>query len=231
MTANASRILVVDDEPQIVQVLHASFTAYGFEVRSADDGIAALKLFREWQPNLIISDLSMPQMGGIALCHAIRASSDIPIIILSVRGQEAIKVQALESGADDFVTKPFGTDELVARVRAALRRVSMASARAQHIEVGDFHLDLTAHRAEIRGKEVHLTPKEFELLTFLLQNTGKVLTHKNLLAAIWGRTHTDQPDTVRMLVRQLRNKIEANPSAPTYLKTEPWIGYRFEPAS
>ena len=231
MSANASRILVVDDEPQIVQVLQASFTAYGYEVRSADDGISALKLLQQWQPNLIITDLSMPQMGGIALCQAIRACSDIPIIVLSVKGQEAIKVEALECGADDYVTKPFGANELLARVGAALRRASMASLRTELIEMGDFHVDVTAHRAEIRGKEVYLTPKEFDLLTFLLRNAGRVLTHRNLLAAIWGRTHADQPDTVRMLVRQLRSKIEANPAAPKYLRTEPWIGYRFEPAN
>ena len=229
MIVNATRILVVDDEPQITQVLQTSLTVHGYEVRSADDGESALTVFRQWQPELVITDLSMPKMGGIALCHAIRSCSDIPIIVLSVRDQETKKVEALECGADDYVTKPFGMDELLARVRAALRRASAASVRTELLEGGDFRVDLVAHRAEIRGKEVYLTPKEFDLLTFLLRNEGRVLTYKNLRIAIWGRTYADQPDAVRVLVRQLRKKIERNPATPKYLKTEPWIGYRFEP--
>jgi two-component system, OmpR family, KDP operon response regulator KdpE len=230
MNESPKRILVVDDEPEITQVLQMSLTAHGYQARSADNGKSALEVFREWQPHLIITDLSMPKMGGIALCQAIRDLSDVPIIVLSVKGQEAIKVEALECGADDYVTKPFGTNELLARVGAALRRTSNVSFRMDFIEGGDFRVDLTAHRAEIRGKELHLTPKEFDLLTFLLRNAGKVLTHKNLLAELWGRPYADQPDAVRVLVRQLRKKIEPNPAAPKYLKTEPWIGYRFEPS-
>ena len=229
MAVSAARILVVDDEPQITQVLQTSLVARGYEVRSADDGESALEVFRQWQPELIITDLSMPKMGGIALCQAIRSCSDVPILVLSVKEEETTKVQALECGADDYVTKPFGMDELLARVRAALRRASAASVRTGLLEAGDFRIDLTAHQAEIRGNEVYLTPKEFELLTFLLRNAGRVLTHKNLLTAIWGRVYADQPDAVRVLVRQLRKKIEINPAAPEYLKTEPWIGYRFEP--
>jgi two-component system KDP operon response regulator KdpE len=148
---------------------------------------------------------------------------------LSVKGQEATKVEALESGADDYVTKPFGTDELVARMRAVLRRMSASTTRGELLESGDFCVDLSTHTAKIQGKEIHLTPKEFQLLAFLLRNTGKVLTHKSLLNAVWGRTYTDQLDAVYVLVRQLRKKIEPNPAAPRYLKTEPWIGYRFEP--
>jgi two-component system, OmpR family, KDP operon response regulator KdpE len=228
MSSSPVRVLVVDDEPQITQALHASLGARGYEVRSADDGESAMEVFRQWQPGLVITDLSMPKVGGIALCQAIRSCSEVPIIILSVRGQESFKVQALECGADDYVTKPFGTDELVARMRAVVRRMSAASSKQEILEAGDFRVDLVAHRAEIRGQEIHLTPKEFELLTFLVKNTGKVLTHKALLAAIWGRTYAEQPDVVYMLVRQLRKKIESNPAAPKYLKTEPWIGYRFE---
>jgi two-component system, OmpR family, KDP operon response regulator KdpE len=230
MSENPKRILLVDDDTEITQVLQASFTGHGYHTRTADDGKAAIEIARHWQPHLIVTDLSMPKMGGIALCQAIRASSDIPIIVLSVKGLESIKVEALESGADDYVTKPFSTNELLARVSAALRRASNVSLRKERIEGGDFRVDLTAHRVEIRGKEVYLTPKEFDLLTFLLRNSGKVLTHKNLLIELWGRTYTDQPDAVRVLVRQLRKKIEANPATPKYLRTEPWIGYRFEPA-
>src|SRR5205807_648923 len=145
--------------------------------------------------------------------------------------EEASKVQALESGADDYVTKPFGTHELLSRVHASLRRASAATVRASVIEAGVFRVDFTAHRVEIDRKEVYLTPKEFDLLTYLLRNAGKVLTHKNLLSSIWGRTYSEEPDAVRVLVRQLRKKIEPNPSTPRYLKTEPWVGYRFDPGS
>jgi len=224
-----ARVLVVDDEPQITRVLLSSLAACGFDVQSADDGESALRAFRKWQPELIITDLSMPQMGGIALCQAIRSCSNVPIIVLSVKNQEATKVQALEAGADDYLTKPFGMDELLARVRAALRRSSAAPMETTLFDEGDFRVDLKAYRTEICGKEVHLTPKEFELLTLLLRNAGRVLTHRNLLTAIWGRTYADQPDAVRVLVRQLRKKIEPNPAVPRYLKTEPWIGYRFDP--
>jgi len=225
---NTARILVVDDEPQITEVLETSLTARGYQVRCADDGETALEVIREWQPDLIITDLSMPKMGGITLCHSVRASSNVPIIVLSVREQETTKVQALEAGADDYVTKPFGMNELLARVSAALRRAANLPAKTELIEVGDFKVDLKAHRAEVLGKDVRLTPKEFDLLTFLVRNPDKVLTHKALRVAIWGRPYAEQPDAVRVLVSQLRKKIEPNPSTPKYLKTEPWIGYRFE---
>lgn len=225
----AKRVLLVDDDPQIIQVLSVSFTSRGYEVRSADDGNSALDLVAAWRPDLIITDLSMPKMGGIALCRAIRASLDVPIIVLSVKGQEQIKVEALENGADDYVTKPFGANELFARAGAALRRASVGSVRRSCIEEGDFRVDLEAHRTQVRGKEIRLTPKEFDLLTFFLQNSGKVLTHKSLLVALWGRSYAEQNDAVRVLVRHLRQKIEMDPATPRYLKTEPWIGYRFEP--
>jgi two-component system KDP operon response regulator KdpE len=227
---SAARILVVDDDRDITQVLKTALGAHGFAVRSADDGEPALELLRQWQPQLVITDLSMPGMGGIALCHAIRAHSNVPIIVLSVKNQEAVKVQALEDGADDYLTKPFGIEELLARVNAALRRASMATGHVELLALGNFKLDVRAHRVEISGQEIHLTPKEFELLTIFLRNAGRVLTTKSLLTEIWGRTYAEQPDAVRVLVRQLRRKIEPNPSSPTYVKTEPWVGYRFEPA-
>jgi two-component system, OmpR family, KDP operon response regulator KdpE len=225
----STRILIVDDEPDIPEALQASLSAHGFEVRSADDGESALEVFKHWQPELVITDLSMPRMGGIALCESIRATSSVPIIILSVKGDESTKVHALECGADDYVTKPFGFNELLARIKAALRRSSRLLVTSNIIRAGDFLLDLEARRAEISGKEVALTPKEYDLLKFLLENADRVVTPKTLLMNVWGRTYTEQSDAVRVLVRQLRKKIEPTPSSPKYLKTEPWIGYRFKP--
>jgi two-component system KDP operon response regulator KdpE len=218
----------VDDETQIRQVLTAFLGERGMQVRDASDGERAIELMKSWTPELIITDLSMPRMGGIALCREVRKQSLVPIIVLSVRNEEALKVEALESGADDYITKPFGTDELLARVRAALRRASSNSS-ARPFELGKFRLDHDERRAEVEGQgQIPLTRKEFELLTFLMKNPGKVLTQETLQRAIWGRGD-GQSDSVRALVRQLRKKIEPNPESPRYLKTEPWIGYRFEP--
>ena len=227
---NTARVLVVDDEPQITQLLESSLVESGYEVRTADDGHSALRELQTFRADLIITDLSMPRMGGIALCQTVRSRSNVPIIVLSVKNQEATKILALESGADDYLTKPFSMQEFIARVRAALRRASAVPATTVLTE-GDFCVDLDAHRIEVRGKEVHLTPKEFELLTVLLRNAHKILTHKELVASIWGRTYADQPDAVRVLVRHLRQKIEPNPALPKYLKTEPWVSYRFEPGT
>jgi len=230
MNPDGIRILVVDDESQISLTLQTLLTANGYTVRCAADGFPALEIFREWNPHLVITDLAMPKMNGIVLCEKIRAWSNTPIIVLSVKQEEATKVEALEHGADDYVTKPFGMDELLARVRATLRRSPAATSEASILEEGDFRMNLSAHRVEIKDQEVYLTPKEFQLLEFLLRNEGKLLTHKTLLLAIWGEVYVDQLDTIRVLVRQLRRKIETNPAVPQYLKTEPWIGYRFEPS-
>jgi two-component system KDP operon response regulator KdpE len=224
-----SRLLVVDDEPDITRVLGAFLGTQGYSVRTTDDGAAALKVIREWPPDLIITDLSMPNMGGVALCREVRKSSSVPIVVLSVREEESTKVDALNSGADDYVTKPFGMDELLARVRAALRRSRQSDHLMTRFEAGDFRIDQEAHTVHIRGREVRLTPKEFQLLTYLIRNAGRVLTPRTLLAEVWERTYTEQLDNVRALVRQLRKKIEPNPSSPHYLKTEPWVGYRFYP--
>lgn len=224
-----SRLLVVDDESDITRVLETFLGSQGYSVRAADDGATALKVMREWQPDLIITDLSMPNVGGIALCREVRKTSAVPIIILSVREEETTKVEALNSGADDYVTKPFGMDELLARVRASLRRASQSVSPAGKFQAGDFCVDREAYTVQIKGQEVRLTPKEFQLLGFLMQNVGRVLTHRTLLAEVWERPYAEQLDSVRALVRQLRKKIEPNPSSPRYLKTEPWIGYRFDP--
>ena len=226
---NKSRLLVVDDEPDITRVLRTFLGTQGYSVRTADDGATALKVMREWSPDLIITDLSMPNVGGIAFCREVRRSSFIPIVVLSVRDEESTKVEALNSGADDYVTKPFGMDELLARVRAALRRSSQFVHLMTRFEAGDFRIDQEARTVHIKGHEVRLTPKEFQLLTYLIRNAGRVLTPRVLLAEVWERQYTEQRDSVRALVRQLRKKIEPNPSAPCYLKTEPWVGYRFNP--
>ena len=226
------RLLVVDDEPQLTRVLRTGLTSRGFDVRAAADGLAAVELISAWQPDLIITDLAMPNMDGLELCRRVRAISQIPIIILSAKGEETTKVEALDIGADDFVTKPFGIDELLARVRASLRRASAspATGAAQTLlECGDFRVDLDSRAVTVRGNEVHLTPKEFDLLTYFLKHPGKVLTHRTLLAALWGGNYVEQNEYLRVFVGNLRKKIETDAASPRYILTEPWIGYRFDP--
>ncbi len=225
---SGTRILVVDDEPQITQVLKGSLAANGYQVRTAADGKSAFTMFRTWKPHLVITDIRMPNMDGIALCENIRNQELTPIIVLSVRDDESTKVQALEKGADDYVTKPFGMEELLARVKATLRRANPNKSSSTVWEAGPFKLNTSSRRCTFFGREIALTPKEFELLAYMIKNNGKVMTHKHLLLEIWGRTHSDDPDVVRVLVRQLRKKIEPNPANPTFLRTEPWVGYRFE---
>ncbi len=226
------RILVVDDEPQIARVLRRGLSARGYEVQTASDGEEALSTFSQWPADLVITDLSMPQMGGLELCRRLRKLTQAPIIVLSVKGEEKTKVEALDAGADDYVTKPFGMDELLARVRATLRRAPAAVEReVREIELGDFRVDLEARTVIVRGEEIHLTPKEYELLVYLIRHVGKVLTHRVLLGAIWGGDYTEQTEYLRVFVGQLRKKIEADPSKPRYIQTEPWVGYRFTPDS
>lgn len=222
------RILIVDDEPQIGRVMRTGLSSHGFEVRVASDGEAGLDLFNDWQPALVISDLSMPNVGGLELCRRLRLVSDVPIIVLSVKSEESTKVEALDAGADDYVTKPFGLDELLARIRAALRRTSTRPTdRSSVIEIGHFKVDPEAHRASVKGREIHLTPKEFELLLFMVNHPGTVMTHRKLLAAVWGGDYTQQTEYLRVFIGQLRKKLEDDPANPQYIVTEPWIGYRF----
>src|SRR5213083_3573511 len=198
------RILVVDDEPQITRVLLRSLTSKGYDVRIAGDGDFALQTFHDWPASLVITDLAMPNMGGLELCRRLREISDVPIIVLSVRGEEKTKVEALDAGADDYVTKPFGMDELLARIRAALRRTSDQSGKESAIiERGDFRVDLDAHKVLLKGREIHLTPKEFDLLVYLVQHPGTVLTHHKLLGAIWGGNYTEQTEYLRVFIGQL----------------------------
>jgi two-component system KDP operon response regulator KdpE len=228
--ADKPRILIVDDEPQIGRVMRTGLSTQGFEVRVAADGEAALDLFNDWHPALVITDLSMPNMGGLEFCRRIRLISDVPLIVLSVKSEERVKVEALDAGADDYVTKPFGMDELLARIRAALRRNSARAGKESAVsEIGDFRVDPEAHKAAMKGREIHLTPKEFELLVYLVQHPGVVLTHHKLLGAIWGGNYTEQTEYLRVFIGQLRKKIEADPGNPKYILTEPWIGYRFQP--
>jgi len=224
------RILVVDDEPQITRVLRTSLSSQNYDVRVANDGETALEIMKDWTPDLVITDLSMPNMDGLELCRRLRASMQIPIIVLSVRGEERTKVQALDAGADDYVTKPFGIEELLARVRANLRRIPLIEPEpASLIEIGDFRIDSAARKVTVARREVHLTPKEFELLVYLARRAGKVVTHRALLGAIWGGHSTDQVEYLRVFVGQLRKKLEPEAASPRYILTEPWVGYRFEP--
>jgi len=227
MTDPKPRILVVDDEPQLTRVLLRSLTSKGYDVRVAGDGEFALQTFHDWPASLVITDLAMPNMGGLELCRKLRQTSEVPIIVLSVRGEEKTKVEALDAGADDYVTKPFGMDELLARIRAALRRQPSSDALAHVLEAGDLRIDLDAHVVTRGGEEVRLTPKEFDLLAHLVRNAGKVLTHRALLGAVWGGDCTEQHEYLRVFIGQLRKKIEPDPSNPRYILTEPWVGYRF----
>lgn len=221
------RILVVDDEQEITFVLRSGLAKHGYDVRVAGEGEAALDLFRAWTPDLVITDLAMPNMGGLTLCQRLREISAVPIIVLSVRDNEATKVEALDAGADDYVSKPFGMGELLARVRATLRRSPQTNDEGTTIEEGDFHIDLESRLVQVDKKEIHLSPKEFDLLIFFMRNSGKVLTHRTLLASIWGGNYVDQTEYLRVFVRHLRKKIELDPAKPRYILTEPWVGYRF----
>ena len=225
------RILVVDDEPQLTRVLRTGLKSRGYDVRAAADGLAGFEAFNDWRPDLMITDLAMPNVDGLELCKRLRAISQVPIIVLSAKGEEKTKVEALDLGADDFVTKPFGIDELLARVRASLRRAKappMNEATQTTLESGDFQVDLESREITVRGKPIHLTPKEFDLLVYFIRHSGKVLTHRTLLAALWGGNYVEQNEYLRVFVGNLRKKIEPD-TTPRYILTEPWIGYRFDP--
>ncbi len=220
------RILVIDDEPQITRVLRASLSAQGFDVRTANEPEEGLQVFKDWTPDVVITDLMMPGLSGVEVCRAIRAQSNVPILVLSVRDHERSKVEALDAGADDYVTKPFNTQELLARVRAHLRRAPERTTSA--IEAGDFVVDAVAHSITVLGKPIHLTPKEFDLLLHLARHAGKVITHRVLLTTVWGAQSAHQPEYLRVFVGQLRKKLEAE-TGKQYIQTEPWVGYRFIP--
>jgi len=221
-----ARILVIDDEPQITRVLRAALSAQSFDVRTANDPEEGLLLFKDWSPDLVITDLMMPGLSGVDVCRSIRTHSATPILVLSVRDHERSKIEALDAGADDYVTKPFGIQEVLARVRAHLRRAPERTTAA--IEEGDFTLDAEAHSITVQGRPIHLTPKEFDLLIHLARHAGKVMTHRALLTAVWGGQSAHQPEYLRVFVGQLRKKLEAE-TGKQYIQTEPWVGYRFMP--
>ncbi len=223
------RILIVDDEPQITRVLRTTLQSNGHDVTVAKDGIEALDLFMKTQPELVITDLTMPNMDGIELTREIRQRSQIPIIVLSVRSQDAAKVAALDEGADDYITKPFSIQELLARVRVQSRRMpAKDETQEKVIELGDFRIDVERHQVSVRDVEIHLTPKEFDLMLYFARNADRVLTHKTLLRAVWGAAGLDQPEYLRVLIAQLRRKIEPG-GEPRYIVSEPWVGYRLSP--
>lgn len=232
MSPNSERrnILVVDDESQITRVLRTTLAGHGYGIRTAGDGDEALEVMRDWTPDLVITDLAMPNMTGLELCQRIRAKSQVPIIVLSVRGEEKPKVEALDAGADDYITKPFNMNELLARVRAALRRAGAApvSKDATELAAGDFRVDLQTRAVTVRGREVRLTPKEFDLLVYFVSHPGRVITHRALLSSVWGDTSTEQPEYLRVFINHLRKKLEPEDGSVKYIVTEPWVGYRFE---
>jgi two-component system KDP operon response regulator KdpE len=225
---SSGRILVVDDEPQIRRVLRATLTGHGYEFYEARTGEEALEAIRANRFDLVLLDMNMPGMGGIETCRSIRGGSEVAIIMLTVRDSEQDKVAALDAGADDYITKPFSTPELLARIRAALRRMpSSPEGGAQSVNLGDIEINLATRRVIANGRETRLTPKEFGLLQYMLANPNVPIPHGRLLQAVWGPDYGDQVEYLRVFMNQLRKKIEPNPAEPRYLLTEPWVGYRF----
>ena len=223
----ASRILIVDDEPNIIGTVAPLLRSRGYDVLSAMSGRAGLDSVERDKPDLIVLDLGLPDMDGVDVCRQMRETTAVPILVLSARGAEGDKVAALDAGADDYVTKPFGAEELLARIRAALRRVDGPSPSSEPIVRGGLVIDRERFRVLRDGEEVRLTPKEFELLIYLAQHPGRVLTHRVILKAIWGPNAVEQPEHLWTLVAQLRKKIEPDPARPRYVLSEPWVGYRF----
>jgi two-component system, OmpR family, KDP operon response regulator KdpE len=223
-----ARVLLVDDEVPIQRALAPLFRSRGYEIDVAGNGEAALTLVRSRPPDVVVLDLGLPDIDGVELCRRIRLDSSVPIIVLSARGGEGDKVAALDLGADDYVTKPFGPEELLARIRVALRRVfSSDETPSGRLQAGDLTVDYDRHRVLRGGDELRLTPKEFDLLELLMRNAGRVLTHRTILKAIWGPNAVNQPEHLWVLVAQLRRKLESDPAHPRYLLSEPWVGYRF----
>jgi two-component system, OmpR family, KDP operon response regulator KdpE len=225
---SAANILVVDDEPQIRRVLRSTLSTQGYVITEARTGEEALESLRKERPDLVLLDMNMPGMGGIETCREIRRASDAPIIMLTVRNAERDKVAALDAGADDYVVKPFGIEELLARIRAALRRYAPGDALPPFVSK-DLKIDFEARQVAVGDRDVHLTPKEYDVLKHLVANQGKPLTHRRLLQAVWGPDYGEETESLRVVINQLRKKLEADPARPKYILTEPWVGYRFQP--
>jgi two-component system, OmpR family, KDP operon response regulator KdpE len=224
---SAGRILVVDDEPQIRRIMRTTLIGAGYEIDEAKTGEEALDKINPFHPDLVLLDINMPGIGGLEACKRIRADKNVAIIMLTVRDSEEDKVEALDAGADDFVTKPFSTPELLARIRAALRRVPAFQTGPGRIRIGSVVIDYVARTIDRNGESFHLTPKELELLRYLIQHANQVVSHRELLQAIWGADYSRQVEYLRVFVKNLRKKIETNPDAPELITTEPWVGYRF----
>ena len=225
---NSATILVVDDEPQIRRVLRTTLSFRGYTISEVASGEEAVEVASKLKPDLILLDVNLPGMSGVETCREIRRSSDAPIFMLTVRKSERDKVVALDAGADDYVTKPFGIEELLARIRASLRRHPSADALPPFVSK-ELSIDLEQRRVTAAGEEVHLAPKEFEVLRQLIANQGKPVTHRRLLQSVWGPEYGEETDNLRVVINQLRKKIEKDPSQPKFILTEPWVGYRFQP--
>ena len=223
---NAANILVVDDEAQIRRVLRTTLSSQGYVITEATTGEEAVESVHKEKPDLVLLDVNMPGIGGIAAAREIREMSGAPIIMLTVRNAERDKVLALDAGADDYIVKPFGIDELLARIRAALRRVAPGEAAPAFV-TKDLAIDFESRQLTVRGRDVHLTPKEFDVLKLLVANAGKPLSHRRLLQAVWGPEYGEETENLRVVINQLRKKIESDPARPKYILTEPWVGYRF----
>jgi two-component system KDP operon response regulator KdpE len=218
---------VVDDEPQIRRIMRTTLTSAGYEVDDAKTGEEALLKVREFRPDLVLLDINMPGMGGLAACRAMRKDTNLAIIMLTVHNTEAAKVETLDAGADDFVTKPYSTPELLARIRAALRRLPVPQSAASRLHIGELTIDFTARTVTNVAATTHLTPKELDLLRYLTQHANEAVPHRELLQAVWGPDYGDQVEYLRVFIKSLRKKIEPNPDHPQYITTEPWVGYRF----
>lgn len=223
----SAKILIVDDAQQVRRVLRTALSAEGYTIFEAGTGEEALESIRQSTPDAILLDVNMPGIGGLEACREIRRTLDVPILMLTVRNAERDKVMALDAGADDYVVKPFGMAELLARIRAALRR-RMPQGKLSSFLTKDLSVDFEARQVTVKGRDVHLTPKEFELLRHLVTNAGKPITHRRLLQAVWGPDYGDEPEYLRVMINQLRKKIETDPARPKLILTEPWVGYRFQ---
>jgi two-component system KDP operon response regulator KdpE len=225
-TRQGARILVVDDETQLRRAVRRALEGHGYQVHESEDGGSALADYQLFRPDVVLLDLMLPDMSGVEVCRRLRAQRETPIIILSVVGDEKTKVEALDQGADDYLTKPFGSDELLARIRVALRHSVPAQAGGS-FKVGDLEIDTSRRRVLLAEQEVHLTPTEYGLLTYLSSNAGKVLTHPMILRAVWGAQYAEDSHILRTYVNQLRAKLHDDPARPRYIRTDPGVGYRF----
>ena len=224
---SSAKILIVDDAQQVRRVLRTALSAEGYTIFEAGTGEEALESVRQSMPDAILLDVNMPGIGGLETCREIRRTMDIPILMLTVRNAERDKVMALDAGADDYVVKPFSMAELLARIRAALRR-RLPQEKVASFSAKDFAVNFETRQVTVKGRDVHLTPKEFELLRHLISNAGKPITHRRLLQAVWGPDYGDEPEYLRVMINQLRKKIESDPGRPKLILTEPWVGYRFQ---